>query len=332
MAEESRLDGSGLVQDATNLVSQFSRGDWAEGLISSASSVLEVGELLKDPIAKLASMGLGWLIEFVEPLQWVLDKLVGDQEQIDRLSQTWTEIAGELQLTGDELDKYYKTDTANWSGPGVTQYLKYCHDHVELYHAAAGAATVTAGLIEKCGIILKVVRTIVRQLFTDCVGKVISIALRYPPPMTPAALPDVVNTIADTGTGITKWINQLKRAFSNAGEMLKNSKTMYASIKKTLSNFSQDAAKIADPLRAVNYLSKNVETLATDVALSARNFVGHAAKEGVSALPEKIITESAKEVGMQVAAGGSDGGSSEAVALYDGPGPHRVSGTLEEPS
>ena len=119
----------------------------------------------------------------------------------------------------------------------------------------------------------------------------------------------------------------MNRAFSNAGAMLKNSKTMYASIKKTLSTFSHDAARIADPLRMVNYLSRNMETLAADVALSARNFVGHAAKEGVSALPEKIITESAKEVGMQVAAGGS----SEATALYDGPGPHRVSGDLEEP-
>ena len=201
MAEESVLEGSGLVQDAANLGRLFDSDTWAEGLISGASALLEVGELLKDPIAKLVSMGLGWVIEFFEPLQWVLDKLVGDQEQIDRLSQDWTKIAGELQLTGDELEKYYKTDTAPWSGPGVDQYVKYCGEHVNLYHAAAGTATVTAGLIEKCGIILKVVRTIVRQLFTDCVGKVISIVLRYPPPMTPAALPEVVNTIADTGTG-----------------------------------------------------------------------------------------------------------------------------------
>lgn len=49
----------------------------------------------------------------------------------------------------------------SWSGAAVDQYRTFCADRVNLYDAAAGAAAVTANLINHNKILLTIVRSIV---------------------------------------------------------------------------------------------------------------------------------------------------------------------------
>jgi len=330
-ANVSPLEGSGLAQDASELVNQALRLDWTEGLVSLGSMALDVADGLKDPMAKLISMGLGWVIEFFGPLNWVLDKLVGDQEQIDRLSLTWEGISTELGGVAEDLDTEYRAATKDWSGTGVTQYMRYCGESVELYKAASGAAAATAGLIKISGVILKVVRTIVRQLITDCVGKAISIVLRYPPPATPAAAPEVVATITDTGTMVSNWLKKLQRAFSNAEKMLKDSKNLFADLRKYLRSV-RDIATSTSPLR-MGLAAKLIGEEALDIGKRAGAAAGDALAAGAAAIPKNVVIEGTKESAKQVAADiDPEPERNQSAGLYDGPGPHRVSGTLEEPS
>ncbi|MPZ86428.1 MAG: hypothetical protein GEV28_41070 [Actinophytocola sp.] len=325
-----RLEGSGLAQDASELVTQVADGSWTEGLISFASSAMEVGELLKDPVAKLASMGLSWAVEFFAPLNWWLDQLVGDQEQLDRMTLTWEGVAAQLRTTGEELDRYYKTDTAHWTGDGVAQYRKWCGEQVQLYQAASDAAASTAGLVKMSGVILKVVRTIVRETITDCVGDVISLALRYPPPATIAAAPEVADTIVSTGTTIQKWVTKLRRAFTNAEQMLKQSKRLFEDVKAKLRLAREFAARIPDPIRQAKYVPKVRNALVSDSLRHAKDTAKEALGETADEVPKTIAVEGAKESGKQVAKdidGDGDADGDEAPR-YDGPGPHRVSGTL----
>lgn len=333
-ANVSPLEGSGLAQDANELVNQALRFDWTEGLVSLGSAALDVADVLKDPMAKLISMGLGWVIEFFGPLNWILDKLVGDQEQIDRLSLTWEGISSELGGVAEDLDTEYRSATADWSGHGVAQYMRYCGESVELYKAASGAAAATAGLIKISGVILKVVRTIVRQLITDCVGKAISIVLRYPPPATPAAAPEVVNTITETGTMVGNWLKKLQRAFSNAEKMLKDSKNLFADLRKYM-RVVRDMSTATSSLR-VGLAAKLIGGEALDLGKAAGAAAGDALAAGAAAIPKNVVIEGTKESAKQVAADidpePAVPETNQAAGLYEGPGPHRVSGTLEEPS
>lgn len=142
--------------------------------------------------------------------------------------------------------------------------------------------------------ILRVVRTIVRETVTDCVGKVISLALRYPPPATVAAAPEVADTVVSAGTAIQQWVTKLRRAFSNAAEPLGRSKRMFEDIGGRL-----------------------VRGIATRARGAAKEALGEAADE----LPKTIAVEGAKESGKHVARDIDE-------ALYGRPGPHRVSGML----
>lgn len=167
----SWAEGAGLLQDANDLVGQIQSDQWAAGLTTLLSAGLNIKAAVQDPMAKLISWGLGWAIEFFDPLNAWLDWLSCDQDQLTVAAETWSGISAELRTVADELDGYYKTDAADWSGGAVEQYRIFCADRVNLYNAAAGAAAATANLINRNKILLTIVRSIVRDLITDGVGK-----------------------------------------------------------------------------------------------------------------------------------------------------------------
>lgn len=295
----SWAEGAGLLQDANDLVQQVASDQWAGGLTTLLSAGLNVKDAVADPMAKLASWGLGWAIEFFGPLNAWLDWLTCDQEQLTRAADTWTGIAAELRTTADELDHHYKTDTAGWTGAAVEQYRTYCADRVALYDATAGAAAATANLINRNKVLLTIVRSIVRDLITDGVGKVISIALRYPPPTTFAAAGEIANQVVSTGRSVTDLVERLRKALENAGELVRKSGRLFAEVREAIRDIG---ALTTVASKATNSSAKAAEVYNKSVGLaldSVRQLPNVAVKpvlrESVTSLPERAVVEAIKE-------------------------------------
>ena len=300
----SVFEGSGILQDAADLGQAVDSGQWAGGLVSLLSYGMGIRDLVSDPMAKLVSMGLGWAIEFFDPLNAWLDWLTCDTEQLTVAAETWSGIAAEMRTAATELDGYYKTDTAGWSGSAVDQYRVFCADRVDLYNAAAGAAAATANLVNRNKILLTVVRSIVRDLITDGVGKVISIILRYPPPATLAASGEVAAQVRRTGAEIVDVVGQLKEAFTNARQLFRKTGQIFGDIRRIyreagdlLDTFRQ-ASGVVSP-RAVQVYHDMINDHLGDVA-KAMGDAGKAAvkpvvRETAAGLPERIGMEVVKE-------------------------------------
>lgn len=320
-AAASPLEGSDMLKDAADLATKVAGGDWTEGLVALGSLAYETRDLLADPLAKLASMGLGWVIEFFGPLRWLLDQLTGNQEQLNLIVETWSGISGELSTAADDLHAVYTADTASWSGSAVAQYRLFCADQVDLYRAASATAKSVVDNARMSGMALTVVREVVRGLITDAVGKAISIACRYPPPATPAAAPEITTAIANTGNKIVQWLNKLKRAFDNAMDLLRKSGGLFRNIKaglKTVPMFPSLAGRV----QLTSALFGEVAAIATDAAKQA-------VKEIPGQLPEMAAVELGKgAAGVNLAMTDNPESSQDQNQLYDGPGPHRVTGTL----
>lgn len=320
-AERSPLEGAGMAKDAADLVTKVASGDWTEGLISLASLAYETKDFLADPLAKLTSMGLGWIIEFFGPLHWLLDQLTGDQEQLNLIVETWSGIAGEMSAAADDLHTRYTTDSANWTGPAVAQYRVFCADRVELYRAASATAQSVADNARMSGTVLTVVRELVRGLFTDAVGKAISIACRYPPPTTPAAAPEIATMITDTSSQAVQWVRKLERAFGNAGELLSQSGSQFRGIRSGLKLASQ-MPTLARRVGVASAVFEETAHLAKDVSKRV-------VKEIPGQLPEKVTVEVSKGVANTAAVmAGEPEPPADQSQLYDEPGPHRVTGNL----
>lgn len=319
------LEGAGMAQDAADLVARVASGDWAEGLVSLVSAGLEVKGFVEDPLAKLSSMGLGWVVEHVGWLRWPLDFVASDQEKLTLMANAWTGIGDELRQAGQDLDNWYRTDSAHWAGPAVEQYRKFCGDRVHLYYAAADAASSVTTTVTICKGILAVVRGIIRDLVTDCVGKIISVIARYPPPATPAALPEVTTTAIETGNKITTWLTRLRTALANAGQLFKDGGNLFRNIRDYLAEARSafDAARaggvglLGSLGHAASQTGSSVAFAVADAGKQVAEGVGEAAAEAVKELPAKAALEGAKEVAK----------SSSEAPLYEG-GRHRVTGEL----
>jgi hypothetical protein len=210
----SALEGAGMAQDFWDAASKAADGDWTEGLLNLGFGAAGVADFLQDPIAGLAGMGLGWLIEHVEFLRAPLDWVTGNQEQLEIMQETWGNISDEIEGVAKDLAEAVKADSAEWQGEGANAYRAFAAELGDMYSGVAGGAKAISVLIEVCKSILNVVRSVLRDLLTECIGKLISILMRYPGPAAPAGLAgEGTVEIVKTGERMTEWLRKLMRAF-----------------------------------------------------------------------------------------------------------------------
>jgi uncharacterized protein YukE len=233
--DESALDGAGIFQDFWDAGDACLDGNWTEGLVNGVIGAAGVAEFVADPIAGLASAGVGWLIEHVSFLREPLDWVVGDQAALDDMAGTWENISAEMDAVSDDLTKDVEGYAPGWRGDGAEAYRAFAKDRADTYAGVAKGAKAMSTLVGMCTTILGVVRTIIRDLIAECVAKLISIACRYPGPAVVAgAIAEGVPTAVKYAEKAMEWINKLVRAFDKAKGLFKRLTAIFAKAKTAL--------------------------------------------------------------------------------------------------
>lgn len=239
-------EGAGLFHDATEAITGFADGNWAEGLLNVTSAVGGVGSFLADPLAGLFSAGFGWLMEHVDFLREPLDWLTGDQQTLDGMAQTWSSVSSYLSETSDLLKETITTGTAAWQGDDSARYRSFGNDRADTYGAVALAARGMSLLITACRTILKVVRDIVRDLVSEAVGKLISICLRWAPAFAAfgagvaGAVAECVPTAVMYANKALGWCRKLTKAFSRASALFSKLDSLLGNAQTTLAKRGDD--------------------------------------------------------------------------------------------
>ena len=112
------ITGIGIAEAAQGLAHGVSNGDWVEAGLSAAGVGLEVLSMVIDPLGTLASYGVSWLIEHVRPLKEALDWFAGDPPVITSFSETWANVATEVNAVAQEFLNEVNAGTSGWSGDG----------------------------------------------------------------------------------------------------------------------------------------------------------------------------------------------------------------------
>ncbi|WP_340685760.1 hypothetical protein LCL61_05065 [Amycolatopsis coloradensis] len=263
--DESSLEGAGILQDFWDTGAKIASGDWAEGLANFANGVTGLADLVADPIGTLAASAFGWIIEHVPFLREPLDWLVGDQVALDNMIGTWENIGKELESVSDDLGKAVERESANWTGEAADAYRAFAKNRADLYAGIASGASSIGTLVSVCKMILAVVRTIVRDLISECLGKLVSIAMRYPGPAMPAGIaaegtPKAIS-YAQRCLG---WIKKLTKAFDKAKGLFKRLTDGFDKIKdaltpKALKKFMGSGKKATDGAGDTTFASKVAE-------------------------------------------------------------------------
>ena len=102
--------GSSLGDGVEGLVAAIHSEGWVDDLLAGAAFGLDVAATVLDPFSALLANGLGWALEYFEPLREVLDKLAGIPDRVAAHAATWQNMAAELQAMAEDLHGHLAAD------------------------------------------------------------------------------------------------------------------------------------------------------------------------------------------------------------------------------
>ncbi|QFU86365.1 DUF6531 domain-containing protein [Amycolatopsis sp. YIM 10] len=223
-SQTTGVTGIGIAESAVDLANGVSDGSWVEAGLGAVGVGLEVLSLVVDPIGTLASYGVSWLIEHVQPLKEALDWLAGDPPVIQSFSETWANVAAEVNAIAGDLGNEVTNGTAGWQGEGAEAYRGAAAEQAD---ALAGAASLADGIsagVMIMGTVVAAVRELVRDLVAELVGKLITWALEAAATLgfaTPAIAVQATTAITKTISKISEFIRKLVKTIGNVSPKIR---------------------------------------------------------------------------------------------------------------
>jgi uncharacterized protein YukE len=165
--------GSGLGDSIQGLVEAIESDGWVDDVLAGVGLGLEVTSTVLDPISSLLANGLGWAMEYFEPLREMLDELTGKPDVVRSHAATWNNMATELQSMAGDLQAHLDGDLSAWQGEAADAYRAMMANNVE---GIGGLGAISAALAEAtdgAGGLVEMTREIVRDLIADLVARVI---------------------------------------------------------------------------------------------------------------------------------------------------------------
>ncbi|WP_033441851.1 WXG100 family type VII secretion target [Saccharothrix sp. NRRL B-16314] len=213
--------GAGVADGIEDLVDAIKSEDWVSGALAGAGLALEAGAAVVDPFSALLSNGLGWALEYFEPLREALDELTGMPDVVRAHAATWTNMATELYAMSEDLGRHLSNDLSEWSGGSADAYRSLMVNNV---NAIGGLAAVSAGMAaatEGAGGLVEMTREIVRDLIADLVARVIVWAVEALFVVTiPVIAAQIVAAVVKWAGRILNYTSSLVQSISNLSLLL----------------------------------------------------------------------------------------------------------------
>ncbi|HEU5470965.1 MAG TPA: hypothetical protein VFV67_09960 [Actinophytocola sp.] len=213
--------GSSLADGIEGLVDAIESKNWVTGVLAGTGLAVEVAASVIDPFSALLSNGLGWAMEYFEPLRSVLDELTGMPDVVQSHAATWNNMATELYAMSEDLGTHLKNDLSEWTGGAADAYQGMMVNNVE---AIGGLAAISAGMAaatQGAGGLVQMTREIVRDLIADLVARVIVWAIEAIFVVTiPVIAAQIVAAVAKWAGRILNYTTSLVESITNLSLLL----------------------------------------------------------------------------------------------------------------
>jgi hypothetical protein len=163
----SATAGAGLLSDIANLAGDHSPIDFS---LDGVATGLDALSMTLDPFGSIASAGVGWLLNHVEFLREPIDNLAGDPAAIQAASQTWSNVANELEAAAQQYQSAV-VGISGWTGSAADDYRAAASDYITLLQALSGDCGSTANGIEIAGVLVATERALIYDAISGFVGR-----------------------------------------------------------------------------------------------------------------------------------------------------------------
>ncbi|MFC5923850.1 hypothetical protein [Micromonospora vulcania] len=239
--------GVGLVESLVDLRNGIESGSWVDTTLGGFGTSMEVLATCVDPIGSVVSWGVAWLLEHVKPLSDALDWLAGDPDQITAYAQTWRNVSQQVTGQVTALSEAVRTEIATWTGPASEAYRRYSDQHLRHLAGLADATGLIGTVVEGAGLLVALVRELVRDLIADFVSILAvrlwewlaeaGLTLGAATPLVAAQVSTLVAKwaakIAGLLTALARSVSRLRPILSKLGELLDTLRTALSGLRRT---------------------------------------------------------------------------------------------------
>lgn len=171
--EQKAWAGSSIAEGIEGLYTAIQSEGWVSGVMAGVGLGLEVASAVLDPVSALLSNGIGWAMEYFEPLSQILDELTGMPDVVKSHAETWNNMATELGSMAEDLKSSLENDLPEWQGAAADAYQSMMANNVDAIGGLSAISAAMASATEGAGGLVEMTREIVRDLIADLVARVI---------------------------------------------------------------------------------------------------------------------------------------------------------------
>ena len=195
--------GASLVDSFQGLHQAVAGGSWVDQALAGGAFAVEAAASVLDPFSALLSNGLGWAMEYFEPLREMLDKLAGMPDRVAAHAATWENMGRELQAMATDLQAGLAADVPDWQGPAAATYQALMANNVDALGGLGALAATMSSATQAAGNLVMFTRDLVRDLIADLVARVIVWAAES---LLIVTIPVVAAQIA---SAVVKWAGRI---------------------------------------------------------------------------------------------------------------------------
>jgi PPE-repeat protein len=208
--------GASLADSTQSLVAAIESESWVDDLLAGAAFAVEAAASAIDPLSALLANGLGWAMEYFEPLRQMLDDLTGMPDVVAAHAATWDNVARELSEMAATLQSHVDGDLPDWRGDAAEAYVNMMSHNVDALGGLGTVSLAMAAATEAAGNLVQFTRDIVRDLIADLVARVVVWAAEAIFLVTiPAIAAQIVAAVAKWAARILSYTTALITSLTN---------------------------------------------------------------------------------------------------------------------
>ena len=245
------LAGTFLLEDGEALVQAINDKDWVAGGLAVLGGAFDAAAAVSDPIGTLIAMGLGWVLDHVQPFNTWLEQLTGDADQVKAHAATWKNVQKHLQATAEAMASYVTTDLADMNGRTITAYQGAAGDITRVINAAGTWAGAIGTALEVTAFIVQFVHDFVRDAISEVVGSILSYAAELIATFGlawPIVAEQIATRIASLIGQVGRNVKNLVTSARNLVKKLTDLKTLFHTLKNKLDTLFKNLGHHSDDL------------------------------------------------------------------------------------
>ena len=244
------LAGTFLLEDGEALVQAINDKDWVAGGLAVVGGAFDAAAAASDPIGTLIAMGLGWVLDHVQPFNTWLEQLTGDADQVKAHAATWKNVQKHLQATAEAMASHVTTDLADMNGRTITAYQGAASDITHVINAAGTWAGAIGTALDITAFIVQFVHDFVRDAISEVVGSILSYAAELIATVGlawPIVAEQIATRIASLIGQVGRNVKNLVTSARNLVKKLTDLKSLFHTLKNKLDDLFKKLHKTDTP-------------------------------------------------------------------------------------